>query len=570
MFAISGFAIDATTGALTSNGAPVATNFLGRGGAVSPDSRNLYVTAYPVYHFTIDPGTGLLTPRGSSPCCRFHVGLAFTPDQGPVASFTAVAAPELATTFDASASADSDGTVATYLWDFHDGPPVTGGPTISHTFATAGLHTVDLTVSDGMGCSNTRTYTGHMVHCNGTAAARQNKTVVVAPLTPVAVDPPVVVPDPAPVLPAVDTPAPAAAPAIDGLRVSRRCVRSAARAAFDFKLSQDATVRYEVLRRSGSPKWTFCPRLGGTTPITFSSVWQWAAAVGAGQNDTTLAGASARRSPIRLRCARAAATCAHPDRRRPHPHPRHVPAARDRHQRKRPVRGCAGEVLDRRIPALTAICSHQRVKSKPGRSSKNPSTGIDRPLPGAPAASVAPQGVESRKSRDDSSPRGPASSGDESATRGAPLMSNERVIDEIRATLERDPRINHAAQVAVSEQAGQVTLRGTVRSLHQHRVALEIAKSVQGVNAVTDELRVDPRDHALDDQIRGAALQALMSNDEVPDGRIDVRVADGWLTLTGEVKHQRESTVAFETVSNVAGVGGITNKITVITAGMDG
>ena len=149
-------------------------------------------------------------------------------------------------------------------------------------------------------------------------------------------------------------------------------------------------------------------------------------------------------------------------------------------------------------------------------------------------------------------------------------MSNERVIDEIRATLERDPRINHAAQVAVSEQSGQVILRGTVRSLHQHRVALEIANSVQGVNAVTDEIRVDPRDHALDDQIRGAALQELMSNDEVPDGRIDIRVADGWLTLTGEVKHQHESTVAFEAVSNVAGVGGITNKITVITAGMDG
>jgi osmotically-inducible protein OsmY len=144
------------------------------------------------------------------------------------------------------------------------------------------------------------------------------------------------------------------------------------------------------------------------------------------------------------------------------------------------------------------------------------------------------------------------------------------VIDEIRAALERDPRINHATQVAVSEQAGRVTLRGTVRSLHQHRVALEIAKSVQGVDAVTDELRIDPRDHTLDDQIRGAALQALMSSDEVPDDRIDVKVADGWLTLTGEVKHQHENTAAFDAVSNVAGVGGVTNRITVITAGMNG
>jgi 6-phosphogluconolactonase len=310
LFAVSGFTIDATTGALTTNGTPVPTQFLGRGGAVSPDSRHLYVTAYPAHHFTIDPGTGILTPQDSSPCCRFHVGLAFTPDQGPVASFTAAAAPEgSASTFDASASADSDGTIATYRWDFHDGPPVTGGPTISHTFATAGPHTVDLTVSDDMGCSTTRTFTGRMVHCNGTDAARQTKTVVVASVAPPEVVAPVVVPDPAPAEPAapavgVETPAPAAAPSppsVDGLRVSHRCVRSAALAAFTFTLSQDATVRYEVLRRNGSPKWTFCPRLGGTAPITFSSVGQWTAAVGAGGHDATLAAASARRKPIRLR-----------------------------------------------------------------------------------------------------------------------------------------------------------------------------------------------------------------------------------------------------------------------------
>jgi hypothetical protein len=38
---------------------------------------------------------------------------------------------------------------------------------------------------------------------------------------------------------------------------------------------------------------------------------------------------------------------------------------------------------------------------------------------------------------------------------------------------------------------------------------------------VVDELSVDPRDRWEDDEIRGAALQALMLNDDVPD-RIDV------------------------------------------------
>jgi osmotically-inducible protein OsmY len=61
-----------------------------------------------------------------------------------------------------------------------------------------------------------------------------------------------------------------------------------------------------------------------------------------------------------------------------------------------------------------------------------------------------------------------------------------------------------------------------------------------------------------------------MSDSEVPEDRIEVGVVDGWLTLNGEVKHQYESNAAFEAVSGVPGVGGITNEIKVITAGMDG
>ena len=54
------------------------------------------------------------------------------------------------------------------------------------------------------------------------------------------------------------------------------------------------------------------------------------------------------------------------------------------------------------------------------------------------------------------------------------------------------------------------------------------------------------------------------------DGQIDVAVADGWLTLEGEVTHQSESDAAFEAVERLPGVGGITNKIKVITAGIHG
>ena len=150
------------------------------------------------------------------------------------------------------------------------------------------------------------------------------------------------------------------------------------------------------------------------------------------------------------------------------------------------------------------------------------------------------------------------------------MSRHSAIVDEIRARLGSDQRIHNAAEVAVAELAGTVTLRGTVRSPRQRRTAVEIAKSVQGVEAVEDLLRVDPRDHFQDDEVRGRALQRIMSSDGVPADRVDVRVSAGWLTLKGEVKRQAESDAAYAAVSGVSGVGGITNEINVISAGVDG
>lgn len=150
------------------------------------------------------------------------------------------------------------------------------------------------------------------------------------------------------------------------------------------------------------------------------------------------------------------------------------------------------------------------------------------------------------------------------------MPSDETIIEEIRAELANDHRIPHPREIALSARNGVVTLRGSVGSVRQRQSAVEIAKAVDGVNDLEDELAVDLLDHWNDDELRGAAIQALMSSPEVPDDRIEVRVADSWLTLGGEVKHQYESDAAFEVASGVPGIGGITNRIVVITSGMDG
>jgi osmotically-inducible protein OsmY len=150
-------------------------------------------------------------------------------------------------------------------------------------------------------------------------------------------------------------------------------------------------------------------------------------------------------------------------------------------------------------------------------------------------------------------------------------MANDKaIIEGVRAALARDQRLPHPAEVAVSEQEGTVTLRGSVRSLHQRLAAVEVAKSVPGVREVSDELSIDLLDRWEDDELHGAALQALTASDGVPDGRIQVSAAEGWVTLKGTVKQQSESDAAFEAVRRLPGVGGITNEIKVITAGVDG
>jgi PKD repeat protein len=80
---------------------------------------------------------------------HFTAGGGVAANQPPTAAF-ASATTALEVELDASDSADPDGTVETYEWDFGDGATGTG-LTTSHTFAAAGDYDVTLTVTDDLG-----------------------------------------------------------------------------------------------------------------------------------------------------------------------------------------------------------------------------------------------------------------------------------------------------------------------------------------------------------------------------------------------------------------------------------
>lgn len=83
------------------------------------------------------------------------VTTSLAPNQDPTAAFTS-STDLLKVSVDGSTSADADGTVASYAWNFGDGETATG-VTASHTYAAPGTYTVRLTVTDNRGGTSTVT-----------------------------------------------------------------------------------------------------------------------------------------------------------------------------------------------------------------------------------------------------------------------------------------------------------------------------------------------------------------------------------------------------------------------------
>jgi osmotically-inducible protein OsmY len=145
------------------------------------------------------------------------------------------------------------------------------------------------------------------------------------------------------------------------------------------------------------------------------------------------------------------------------------------------------------------------------------------------------------------------------------MFKNSPLENDVIARLEDDPRIADSAEIAVAGDGGIVMLRGTVERFSQRRAAAQDAHGVEGVYEVINHLKVNllGADRREDDEIRGAALQNLIWDAEVPSDSIDVKVEDGWVTLKGDVSFQFQSDAAYDDVSRLYGVAGVTNEIKV-------
>jgi DNA-binding beta-propeller fold protein YncE len=162
----------------------------------SPDGKSLFVAGGDGHLFDLGPGASLRSKATPSVDLRGAFGVVVSPNQAPVAGFTAIPGTAGAPTqFDASSAVDPDGSIVRYDWDFGDGTRLAdGGPAPTHVYTSPGDYTATLVVTDNEGASTAPVFTGGTVLGHGRPVAQASLRIQVLPAA--AAPPPAPLPPP--------------------------------------------------------------------------------------------------------------------------------------------------------------------------------------------------------------------------------------------------------------------------------------------------------------------------------------------------------------------------------------
>lgn len=140
------------------------------------------------------------------------------------------------------------------------------------------------------------------------------------------------------------------------------------------------------------------------------------------------------------------------------------------------------------------------------------------------------------------------------------LQLQRDVLDE----LQWHPSVD-ATQIGVAAHKGVVTLTGTTISFAEKFEAERLAKTIDGVRAIANDIDVRlPGEHRRNDtELATAALNSLKWHSSIPEGKVQVTVRDGWITLEGKLDWQYQRQAARDAVRYLVGVKGVTNNITI-------
>lgn len=143
------------------------------------------------------------------------------------------------------------------------------------------------------------------------------------------------------------------------------------------------------------------------------------------------------------------------------------------------------------------------------------------------------------------------------------MTSPTKLQHDVLEELEWEPLLDAAHIGVAATEPGVITLTGSVATYAEKVSAERAAKRVSGLRALANDIEVHPAGSFKrgNTDLAQAVLRALEWDIAVPDERIKARVADGWVTLEGEVALQFQRAAAENAVRRLNGVSGVTNLI---------
>ncbi|HKZ07220.1 MAG TPA: BON domain-containing protein [Methylomirabilota bacterium] len=143
-------------------------------------------------------------------------------------------------------------------------------------------------------------------------------------------------------------------------------------------------------------------------------------------------------------------------------------------------------------------------------------------------------------------------------------VSDSWITAKTKIALMADNRVP-GTTVSVETQKGMVYLRGKVESDAAKSAAEEVARGVEGVQAVRNELQVVPATakktvEAKDDEITKQVKDRLKNDARLKS--VDVRTDNGVVTLQGKVSNINDSVRASQMAREVPGVRSVRNDTT--------
>lgn len=146
------------------------------------------------------------------------------------------------------------------------------------------------------------------------------------------------------------------------------------------------------------------------------------------------------------------------------------------------------------------------------------------------------------------------------------MKTDAQLKKDAEAELEWESAVD-AAHVGVPVKDGVVPLTGHLETFAEKYVAERAVRRVAGVRVIAEEIDVKlARGYVRSDSDIAEAIEASFSwHTLIPDDGIQVKVEQGWGTLTGDVNWDYQRRIAKHTVRSITGVRGVPNSITLKT-----